>query len=100
MKITHAECAVVRLLLTCGPIRGTAKVGLAIWPDRELTSQGAAVAAGGILRRLVDKKFVRSWVQDGATVYACTTLGDHAQEVERLSNVDPRQLSLIDDEWR
>lgn len=98
MNMTPAERKVVRLLLTRGPIRGTAQVGFALWPEREMTSQGAAVAVGGILRRLVNKRYVRCWVQDGATVYACTTLGDHAQEMDRLDTIDPRQLSLLDDD--
>jgi hypothetical protein len=98
MNMTPAERKVVRLLLTRGPIRGTAQVGFALWPDREMTPQGAAVAVGGILRRLVNKRYVRSWILDGITVWACTTLGDHAQEMDRLSNIDPRQLSLIDED--
>lgn len=97
MRLTPAERRVVHLLLKRGPIRGTAQVGFALWPDREMSPQGAAVAVGGILRRLVDKRYVRTWIQDGATVYACTTLGDHAQELDRLDTIDPRQLSLIDD---
>lgn len=99
MTMTPSECRVVRLLLKRGPIRGTAQVGFALWTDRVMTAQGAAVAAGGILRRLVNKRFVRTWIENGITVYACTTLGDHAQELERLSNIDPRQLSLIDEEY-
>lgn len=96
--MTPSERRVVRLLLTQGPIRGTSQVGYLLWPDREMSPQGAALAVGGILRRLVNKRYVRTWIQDGATVYACTTVGDHAQELDRLDKIDPRQLSLIDDD--
>lgn len=98
MRMTPAERRVVRLLLTRGPIRGTAQVGLALWPDREMSPQGAAAAVGGILRRLVDKRYVKTSIQGGTTVYSCTTLGDHAQEMDRLDTIDPRQLSLLDED--
>lgn len=96
MSLTNIELRVLRLLLTKGPIAGTAQVGLAMWPEQQLTPQGAALAIGGVLRRLVEKRFVRTSVSDRVTTYACTTLGDHAQELARLDGIDPRQLSLLD----
>lgn len=99
MSLSRIETRVLRLLLTRGPVVGTAQVGLALWPERQLTPQGAAVAIGGVLRRLVEKRFVRTSINDGVTTYACTTLGDQAQELARLDGIDPRQLSLLDDDF-
>lgn len=96
MSLTDIELRVLRLLLTKGPIVGTAQVGLALWPEQQLTPQGAALAIGGVLRRLVEKRLVKTSICDRVTTYACTTLGDHAQELARLDGIDPRQLSLLD----
>ena len=96
MSLTDIELRVLRLLLTKGPIVGTAQVGLALWPEQRLTPQGAALAIGGVLRRLAGKRFVKTSICDRVTTYGCTTLGDHAQELARLDGIDPRQLSLLD----
>jgi predicted transcriptional regulator len=97
MSLTPTERRIVHILLTRGPITGTAEVGLALWPERELSPQAAAFAVGGILRRLVNKRYVKASIEKGKTRYACTTLGDHAQEVDRLDKIDPRQLSLLEE---
>jgi hypothetical protein len=58
MSLSRIETRVLRLLLTRGPVVGTAQVGLALWPERELTPQGAAVAVGGVLRPSSEVKVV------------------------------------------
>ena len=37
--------SLIQLLERSGPICGTAAVGFALWPDRDMQSQGAALAA-------------------------------------------------------
>jgi hypothetical protein len=58
-RMTLIEHTLLRCLASQGPIRGTAKVGYALWPDRPMQPQGAALAAGKILRGLRDKGKVR-----------------------------------------
>jgi len=44
--MTSIEQTLLRCLATQGPIRGPAQVGYALWPDRAMQPQGAALAAG------------------------------------------------------
>lgn len=44
--MTSIELTLLQCLATQGPIRGTAQVGYALWPDRSMQPQGAALAAG------------------------------------------------------
>lgn len=45
-RMTLIEHTLLRCLASQGPIRGTAQVGYALWPDRPMQPQGAALAAG------------------------------------------------------
>ncbi len=83
-------------VLSIQEIRGTAQVGYALWPDRNMQPQGAALAAGKILRSLRDKGFVSSADREGLSCYAITTSGRFALKEAQESLIDPRQLSLID----
>ena len=81
-------------LLKAGPITGTSEVGHALWPNRLMKPQGAALAVGSILRRL----WTRTWVvpdEGERTTWSITPAGLKAIEEEYRSRIDPRQLSLI-----
>jgi hypothetical protein len=85
-------------LLEQGPIIGTAEVGYRLWPDREMQSQGAACAANGILRRLLDRAYIESAQVEDRRSWSVTQAGRDAREQDRLDAIDPRQLTLLDDE--
>lgn len=69
------EQTLVELLSTAGPIRGTSQVGYALWPDRKMQPQGAALAAGKVLRRLLDKGYVRGYPDHQLSRYEVTERG-------------------------
>jgi hypothetical protein len=73
--MTLIEQTLLRCLATQGPIRGTAQVGYALWPDRSMQPQGAALAAGKILRGLRDKGYVDSHYESKLSRYEITTQG-------------------------
>jgi len=95
-RLSAIETELVALLETKGPIHGTAKVGFALWPDREMQPQGAAIAAGGILRRLLDRAYVASTLIDNRRSYSVTESGKEAREQDRIDAIDPRQLTLLE----
>lgn len=84
-------------LLEQGTIVGTAEVGYRLWPDREMQSQGAACAANGILRRLLDRGYIESAQVGDRRSWSVTEAGSAAREQDRLDAIDPRQLTLLDD---
>jgi len=84
-------------LLEKGPIVGTAEVGYQLWPDRDMQPQGAACAANGILRRLLDRGYIDSIQVDDRRSWSVTEAGSTAREQDRLDTIDPRQLTLLDD---
>lgn len=94
-RLSAIETELVALLETKGPIHGTAEVGFALWPDREMQPQGAAIAAGGILRRLLDRAYIASTLIDDRRSYSVTESGKEAREQDRIDAIDPRQLTLL-----
>lgn len=84
-------------LLERGPIVGTAEVGYHLWPDREMQPQGAACAANGILRRLLDRGYIDSDQVGDRRRWRVTTAGSHAREQDRIDAIDPRQLTLLEE---
>lgn len=85
-------------LLEQGPIVGTAEVGYRLWPDREMQPQGAACAANGILRRLFDRGYIESAQVEDRRSWSVTNAGREAREQDRLDTIDPRQMTLLDEE--
>ncbi|MFC5511130.1 hypothetical protein ACFPOU_08315 [Massilia jejuensis] len=94
-RLSAIETELVALLEVKGPIHGTAQVGYALWPDREMQPQGAAIAAGGILRRLLDRAYIASALADNRRSYSVTASGIEAREQDRIDAIDPRQLTLL-----
>jgi hypothetical protein len=88
--------SLLALLVDHGPIRGTAQVGYALWPDRTMQPQGAAVAVGGILRRLRTKGFIASVPDSILSRYEVTNNGRAALAAELQDAVDSRQMTLLD----
>lgn len=84
-------------LLERGPIVGTAEVGYHLWPDRDMQPQGAACAANGILRRLLDRGFIDSDQVGDRRRWCVTAAGSDAREQDRIDAIDPRQLTLLED---
>jgi len=84
-------------LLEQGPITGTAEVGYRLWPDREMQPQGAACAANGILRRLLDRGYIHSTQVEDRRRWEVADAGKEAREQDRLDAIDPRQLTLLED---
>lgn len=84
-------------LLGKSPIVGTAEVGYRLWPNREMQPQGAACAANGILRRLLDRGYIESAQVGDRRSWSVTKTGSDAREQDRLDAIDPRQLTLLDD---
>lgn len=95
-RLSPIENELVALLEKDGPIHGTAEVGYALWPNREMQPQGAAIAAGGILRRLLDRGYIESTLVDDRRSYSVTHSGKNAREQDRLDAIDPRQLTLLE----
>lgn len=83
-------------LLEKGPIVGTAEVGYRLWPDRDMQPQGAACAANGILRRLLDRGYIAPAQVEDRRSWSVTAAGIDAREQDRLDTIDPRQLTLLD----
>lgn len=73
--MTLTELTLLQCLATQGPIRGTAQVGYALWPDRSMQPQGAALAAGKILRGLRNKGYVASHYESKLSRYEMTNPG-------------------------
>jgi hypothetical protein len=73
--MTSIEHTLLRCLASQGPIRGTAQVGYALWPDRSMQPQGAALAAGKILRGLRNKGYVASYSESKLSRYEITNRG-------------------------
>lgn len=95
-RLSAIETELVALLETKGPIHGTAEVGYALWPDREMQPQGAAIAVSGILRRLLDRAYIASALVDNRRSYSVTASGIEAREQDRIDAIDPRQLTLLE----
>lgn len=95
-RLSAIENNLVALLEAKGTIHGTAEVGFALWPDREMQPQGAAIAAGGILRRLLDRGYIASTLVDERRAYSVTDSGRDAREQDRIDAIDPRQLTLLE----
>lgn len=83
-------------LLEQGAIVGTAEVGYRLWPDREMQPQGAACAANGILRRLLDRGYIQSTQVKDRRRWEVTDAGKEAREQDRIDAIDPRQLTLLE----
>jgi len=95
-RLSPIENELIALLEKNGPIHGTAEVGYALWPDREMQPQGAAIAAGGILRRLLDRAYIESTLVENRRSYSVTASGIEAREQDRIDAIDPRQLTLLE----
>lgn len=94
MPISDIEYSLLKLLMQRGSIRGTAQVGFALWPDRRMQAQGAAVAAGNVLSRLRDRKMVRHSLDERTSTYTITGAGRRAITDYEAALIDPRQLAL------
>lgn len=95
MHFTPIERALVALLVDRGPIRGTAQVGYALWPTREMQPQGAALAAGKVLRGLRDRGIIESHFDTKLSRYEVTANGREALAADLKEAVDGRQLNLL-----
>lgn len=95
MQLRGIEKTLVALLVNGGPIRGTAQVGFALWPDRQMEPQGAALAAGEILRRLWTNGFVIGLADSNLTRYEVTDAGRTALASDLKEAIDERQLTLL-----
>lgn len=95
MPISDIEYSLLKLLMQRGSIRGTAQVGFALWPDRRMQAQGAAVAAGNVLRRLRERKMVRHSLDERTSTYTITGAGRRAVVDHEEAKIDRRQLSLL-----
>lgn len=70
MALTPIEIRLAYLLVEQVKIEGTAQVGYALWPDKEMRAQGAALAAGRVLRMLENKGMVHASVGMPTTWHA------------------------------
>lgn len=95
--MTPIQRQLLSQLQNVGPIRGTAQVGYALWPDRSMQPQGAAVAAGKIIRALREFGYVEVGSDNKLAVYSLTVTGAAALEADRLSLADDRQRSVFDE---
>lgn len=95
MAISDIEYSLLKLLIQRGSIRGTAQVGFALWPDRMMQAQGAAVAAGNVLRRLRERKMVEHSLDERTSTYTIAAAGRRAIADYEAAQIDPRQLSLL-----
>jgi hypothetical protein len=80
-----------------GPVRSTAQIGYALWPDRAMQPQGAAVAAGKVIRGLRTLGFLEVGTEANLAVYDINEAGRSALEAEQLSLADRRQMTLLDE---
>ena len=96
MRFTPIERTLVELLVEHGAIRGTAQVGYALWPDRAMQPQGAALAAGKVLRGLRDRGTIDSNFDDKLSRYVVTASGREALAADLQESIDARQLTLLD----
>lgn len=94
--MTPIERTLLALLEREGPVVGTAALGRALWPDRDMQAQGAALAASGVLKRRMEQGHVATTEYDGRHQYHLTDAGSQALAAARLADSDPRQLSLLD----
>jgi hypothetical protein len=92
MHFTPIERALVTLFVDSGPIRGTAQVGYALWPERAMQPQGAALAAGKVLR---DCGIIDSHFEAKLSRYVVTANGREALAADLKEAVDERQLTLL-----
>ncbi len=95
MHFTKIETALIELL-SKGAIRGTAHVGYALWPERKMQPQGAALAAGKILRGLRDRGAVESHYESKLSRYEVTAAGLEALAEDVRELADERQLNLLE----
>lgn len=93
-ELSAVEEKVLHILLQSGPIFGTAQVGHALWPERPLQPQGAAIAVGGILRRLAERGLVGISRVGPVAQYSVTIAGACAHTAALQERVDHRQLTL------
>lgn len=96
MHFTTIEKTLIVLLAEKGSIRGTAHVGYALWPERRMQPQGAALAAGKVLRGLRDRGFVISYCDDVLSRYEVTASGREALAADVKKAEDLGQLNLLD----
>ena len=95
MHFTPIERMLVTLLVEAGPIRGTAQVGYALWPERSMQPQGAALAAGKVLRGLRDSGVIDSHYDAKLSRYEVTAMGREKLAADLQESVDVRQLTLL-----
>lgn len=98
VSLSSIQLRLLSVLAKEGPIRGTAKVGHVLWPDRDLQSQGAALAAGNVLRSLQQNGYVACRATGRnrkSKSYRMTKAGQKVLAENLAASVDPRQLSLF-----
>ncbi len=95
MHFTPIERTLIALLVNGGQIRGTAQVGYALWPEPVMQPQGAALAAGKVLRGLRDRGLIDSHIEDRLSRYEVTNKGRDTLAEDLQVLVDQRQLTLL-----
>lgn len=75
MQLSAIENELVRMLVKKGPITGAVQVAHALWPDREMTPQGAAASVREILRRVQNMGFIEIFSNMKPTRYEATEAG-------------------------
>lgn len=91
-KLSSIEKRVLSLLVQ-GHVIGTSNVGYRVWPQRRMQPQGAALAAGNVLKRLRDRGLVASTEQGDQARHEITSLGQ--RELAAVAEDDARQLDLF-----
>ena len=97
MNLSKIERQLLKLLIDDGPLYGTAQVGYHLWADRDMEPQGAAVAAGGVLRRLIERDCICQERAGGVSKYVITDHGIIALDQALMSDIDPRQLGFFEE---
>lgn len=95
--MTSIQRQLLSHLAANGSVRGTAQVGYALWPDRAMQPQGAAVAAGKVIRALRTLGFLEVGTDANLAVYDINAAGRSALQAEQLTLADQRQMSLLDE---
>lgn len=95
--MTSIQLQLLAHLAANGPVRGTAQVGYALWPDRAMQPQGAAVAAGKVIRALRTLGFLEVGTEANLAVYDINEGGRAALQAEQLTLADQRQMTLLDE---
>ena len=93
--INAIEQRLLSVLAEKGPIRGTAQVGFALWPDRFMQPQGAAFAASNVIRMAHEHQLITLHTDLDRIRYEITQLGREALATAIKASKDERQLEFF-----